>query len=195
MVLQETMDFQAGIDNDIAICDSLIQSPSDHDPSEYIDCIINYTGRYGRFDNDPNFVFNLSNKISKNPKESDYYVITIKQIRSKLQGLRPIAKSLIQQSSDISILNNNSSNSFSSADVSVCLDIDNVIDAVSSLPGLPDSDLENIKTTISEIQDIIDSELSKRDKWASLKSHLPNILDKGLEVSAIIFKWLFRCLS
>ncbi|MBE6528242.1 MAG: hypothetical protein E7Z64_03630 [Thermoplasmata archaeon] len=190
--MQEAIDLQKAIDEDVSLCDKLIKNSDSHNPEEYIDCIINYLGRYGRFDNDQQFIFNLNQRITRQPKDSAYYVIYIKQIRSKIIGLKPIARALTNSDSKISISNNSSSNSNMSVQLQVDITVNDVVESISELPGLSDSELDKIKETIIKVDDIINSDSQKREKWSKLKEYLPSILDNGLEVSRIVLGWIFK---
>ena len=192
MGMQEAIDLQKAIDDDVSICDELISNPGGHNSVEYIDCIINYLGRYGRFDNDQQFIFNLNQRITRQPKESDFYVIYIKQIRSKIIGLKPIARALTNSDSKISISNNSSSNSNMSVQLQVDITVNDVVESISELPGLSDSELDKIKEIIVKLDEIINSDSQKREKWSKLKEYLPSIIDNGLEVSRIVLGWIFK---
>lgn len=128
----------------------------------------------------------LYNRLSK-----DAIICNLKLMRAKLEAFQCGWNKEAQKvhslgNSDVNVTVNNTNS------VNLTVSFEEAKQKIDDMPGLTDSETEEIKSKIDELKDIDKEEIPKKKKWEKVKPILTFMLDKGADVAITIMSLIMQ---
>jgi len=115
----------------------------------------------------------------------EYIQHNLKLMRAKIEAYadgKNIAENSMNEKQDVTVNVNNSNSNI----VNISITFDDVRKSIEEMGALTESETEEIKTKIDELERIANEKSSKKNKWEKIKPIIAFALEKGVDIATQI---------